>query len=50
MVLSGAFEAVVDEVHIFYGLCIRGNKKFSSSVSIHQWRIDPSKYHAESEQ
>lgn len=32
---SGAFQAVIDEMNIFYGLCIRSNKEFSSSVSIH---------------
>lgn len=26
---SGHFEAVIDELHIFYGLCVRGNQEFS---------------------
>lgn len=47
---SGAFQAVIDEMYIFYGLRVRGNKEFSSFVSIHKWYIDPSKYHAETEQ
>lgn len=47
---SGAFQAVIDEMHIFYGSCIRSNKELSSSVSIYKWYIDPSKYHAETEQ
>lgn len=34
-VSSGAFEAVTDEIHILYGLYIKDNKEFSSSVSIH---------------
>lgn len=32
---NGASQAVIDEMHILYGLCVRGNKEFSSSVSIH---------------
>lgn len=47
---DGTFETLIDELHIFYGLCVRSNKKSSSFVSIYKWHIDLSKYHAEIEQ
>lgn len=38
---------LTDELHIFYGLCVRSNKKSSSSVSRYKWHVDLSKYHDE---